>query len=155
MSIDYELAGVFPFADAAGEAMRTVAEVLGAPIGTGRIQHGGLVVHPITPDDDERDELRGHLGFDPDLSLVFVPYGDDDQVAQAQRAMLRAVAALGRRRVRGLLFGDYGDDESLILRIDDDGLTLNDTWPGWRGGTDLRAAVPQPYDVRALTFARR
>jgi hypothetical protein len=68
---------------------------------------------------------------------------------------LRSVAALGRRGVRGLLFGDYGSDESLILELDDGRLTLNESWAGWRGEPDLRSAVPQPYRVSALTFARR
>jgi hypothetical protein len=155
MSIDYEFAGWFPFADPADAAMRILAEVLGAPATTSTLEHQGLRVVADVPEPDEQEEIRKYLGFDGNLTLLFTPYGADDLFAEGQRAMLRSMAALGRRGVRGLLFGDYGSDESLILALDNGRLTLNESWTGWHGPPDLKAAVPQPYETSSLTFAGR
>jgi len=152
MSIDYELAGWFPFEAPSDEAMRIVAEILGSPSTTSTIEHGGLRVQADVPELDEQQEIRRHLGFDGNLTLLFTPYGAEDLFAEGQRAMLRAVAALGRRGVRGMLFGDYGSDESLILQLANGRLTLNESWIGWDGQPDLKAAVPQPYETSSLTF---
>ena len=152
MSIDYEFAGWFPFQDPADEAMRVVADVMGVPAASTTIQHGGLRVYADVPEDDERREIRRHLGFDANLTLLFTPYGPDDALTEGQRTMLRSVAALARRGVRGLLFGDYGSDESLILRSGDEGLVLNESWIGWQGPPDLRSAIPEPYSTELLSF---
>ena len=155
MSIDFEFAGWFPFEDPADEAMRIVTESLKAPATSSTIERDGLRVYADVPEADEQVEIRRHLGFDGNLTLLFTPYGPDDVFAEGQRAMLRSVAALGRRGVRGLLFGDYGSDESLILSVGDGRLTLNESWSGWQGQPDLKAAVPRPYETSTLTFARR
>jgi hypothetical protein len=152
MSIDYEFAGWFPFQDPADEAARVVAEAMGAPAVSSTIQHGGLRVYVDVPDDDELRQIRKHLGIDANLTLLFTPYGPDDLLTEGQRAMLRSVAALARHGVRGMLFGDYGSDESLILRSDGGGLTLNETWIGWRGPPDLTSAITEPYETATLTF---
>ena len=152
MSIDYEFAGWFPFEHPADEAMRTVAQVLEVTPASPTLEHGGLRVHADIPDPDEQAEIRRHLGFDGNLTLLFTPYGAGELVAEGQRAMLRSVAALGRRGVRGLLFGDYGSDESVILQISEGRLVLNESWIGWRGHPDLRSAVPEPYGTARLTF---
>ena len=154
MSIDYEFAGSFPFQDTTDEAIRVVAEVMGVTATSPVIEHGGLRVYAEVPEDDERREIRRHLGFDANLTLLFTPYGSDDSRTEGQRAMLRSVAALARRGVRGLLFGDYGSDESLILRSGGGGLTLNESWVGWHGPPDLRSAVPEPYETQPLSFVR-
>jgi hypothetical protein len=153
MSIDYELAGWFPFTDPAAEAIRLVADVLGAPSGDSRIEWKGLVVYAVPPEDDELDQLRHYLGFDANLSLMFVPYGGEEQFMRAHGAMLRCAAALAIRGVRGLLFVDYGADASVILRMEDGRLTLNEAWEGWRQDPGLLAAVPEPYERERLTFA--
>jgi hypothetical protein len=128
---------------------------LRAPVTTPTIEHGGLRVYADVPEPDEQEEIRRHLGFDGNLTLLFTPYGADDLFAEGQRAMLRSMAALGRRGVRGVLFGDYGSDESLILALNNGRLTLNEAWLGWQGPPDLKSAVPQPYETSSLTFARR
>jgi hypothetical protein len=133
--------------------MRSVADEIGAPTGP-RIQHGGLRVYPVEPEADEIPMMRRYLGFEPQLSLVFAPYGPDDEFTGGQRNMLRAVAALARRGTRGLLFGEYGADASLILRTENGQVTLNSTWSDWEGPPDLKSAVPEPYDQQPLTFAR-
>ena len=152
MSLDYEFAGWFPFDNPAEEAMQTVADEIGAPPGP-RIQHGGLRVYPLEPDPNELPMMRRYLGFEPHLSLVFAPYGPDETFTNGQRSMLRAAAALARRGVRGLLFGEYGADASLILQSEDGRVTLNSTWSDWKGPPDLKSAIPEPYDWQPLTFA--
>jgi hypothetical protein len=143
MSIDYEFAGWFPFDDPADVAMRAVADAVGAPGGS-RIQHDGLRVYPVVPEADEVEIVRGHLGHDANLSLMFVPAD-----AAAARLILGAAAALAPLNVRGLLFSDYGDDESLILSVADGKVTLNESWTG---PLDLRSAPP-PYATARLAFA--
>jgi hypothetical protein len=157
MSIDYELAGWFPFDDPGAEAVRVAAGVLGAPAGTTRIEQDGLVVHAVPPDDDdELDTMRRYLGFDANLTLVFALYGRDDQLNRAQVDMLRCAAELGRRGVRALLFADYGADDSVILRIEGGEVTLNEAWTDWRDDDpDVAAAIRQPYTKERLGFAHR
>jgi hypothetical protein len=152
MSIDYVLAGWFPFERPADDALAIVAELAGPPVDQ-RIQQAGLMVYPVPPEADELPMMRRYLGFEPNLSLIFAPYGDDDQLAEAQRTMLRSAALLARRGVRGLLFDDYGPAESLILKLENGRLTLNESWLGWQGPPHLMSAVPEPYETQHLTFA--
>lgn len=146
-SIDYEFAGWFPSDDPVTDAMAVVADVIGAPNVSDTVEHGGLRVFADVPEDDERRELRELLGFEANLTLLFTPYGPDELFTHGQRAMLRSVAALSSRGVRGMLFGDLGSDESLILRADGTGLTLNESWIGWQGPPDLKPDIPSGYRV--------
>jgi hypothetical protein len=117
---------------------------------------GDLSVHAVVADADARAASVRSVGFEVDVTLALTDLGhsSSDRMMRTFRDVLRVVLAFaGVAGMRALLLEEVTDD-SLILRIDDGDLTLNDLWPGWLVWPEVLCAIPEPHRYASLTLSR-
>lgn len=148
MSHEYLFPIALPARDDAGHALQRAADALGerisdpdvAPV----VYRGDLTVYAVEADDGGRAASRRSLGFGVDVTLVLVDVGQssDARMRAAFADVLRTVLAFtGVPGTHAAMIEELNDD-SLILRIDDGALTLNERWPGWLVWPEVVSLVP-------------
>jgi hypothetical protein len=145
---------LFPIAlpphDAAEHVLRRAADALGeaitdpdvAPV----VYRGDLAGYAFDADAGGRTRSTRALGFGADamLALVDVGQSSSDRMRAVFADVLRAVLAFtGVAGTQAVLLEELNDD-SLILRIDDGRLTLNERWPGWLVWPEVVSVIPEP-----------
>ena len=149
MSHEYLLPIALPSPDDAAVALRRVADALGETVSdpdvAPAVYRGDLTVHAVAADAEGRSASSRSLGFAVDVTLVLTDLGQSS--SERMRAVfadvLRAVLAFTVEGTHAALIEELTDD-SLILRIDDGDLTLNESWPGWLVWPEVQSVVPAP-----------
>jgi hypothetical protein len=150
VSHEYLFPIALPSRGDAGHALQRVADALGettsdpdvAPV----VYRGDLAVYAVEADDGARAASTRSLGFAVDVTLAMVDVGQSssDRMRAVFADVLRAVLAFaGAEGTQAALIEELNDD-SLILRIDDGRLTLNERWPGWLVWPEVVSVVPEP-----------
>jgi len=86
------------------------------------------------------------FGFEVDVTLALIDVGQSssDRMRTVFTDVLRtALVFTGVPGTHAALIEELNDD-SLILRIDDGRLTLNERWPGWLVWPEVLSLVPEP-----------
>ena len=150
MSHEYLFPIALPPHDAAEHVLRRAADALGEAITDADVapvvHRGDLAVYAFEADAGGRATSTRALGFGADamLALVDVGQSSSDRMRTVFADVLRAVLAFaGVAGTHAALLEELNDD-SLILRIDDGRLTLNELWPGWLVWPDVVSVVPEP-----------
>jgi hypothetical protein len=143
-----------------GDDPETLGRALGMPLAAGpddweAADADDLMVLAVPAEPGAADFTRRVFGFGINLTLGFIHLGPSVPEAGLRRAtggMLRALASLRSalgEEARAVVLEEHADD-SLLLRLDERGFTLNRSWAGWSRWPELVDAVPGPPRYEAL-----